>query len=108
MSRFVRIAGALGAAALALTANGLDDRFGRPLGSDFSIVYVAGTDVLQGRSADPYYPVRLHDGLVAMFGPDAPWYGWHGRGVEGSGRHQARQSRHGRGQSPIVFRIGRI
>jgi alpha-1,2-mannosyltransferase len=71
------IAGALGAAALALTATGLDDRFGRPFGTDFSIIYVAGTDVLQGRAADPYDPVRLHDGLVAMFGPDAPWYGWH-------------------------------
>ena len=71
------IAGALGAAALALTANGLDDRFGRPLGSDFSIIYVAGTDVLQGRAAAPYDPARLHEGLVAMFGPDAPWYGWH-------------------------------
>src|SRR4051794_23512652 len=71
------IAGGLGAAALALTATGLDDRFGRPFGTDFSIIYVAGTDVLQGRAADPYDPVRLHDGLVAMFGPDAPWYGWH-------------------------------
>jgi hypothetical protein len=73
----ILIAGTIGAAALALTATGLDDHFGRPFGTDFSIIYVAGTDVLQGRATDPYDPVRLHDGLVAMFGPDAPWYGWH-------------------------------
>lgn len=73
----VLIAGAIGAAALAFGAKGLDDGFGRPFGTDFSIIYVAGTDVLQGRAVDPYDPVRLHDGLVAMFGPEAPWYGWH-------------------------------
>lgn len=73
----VLIAGTIGAAALVLTATGLDDHFGRPFGTDFSIIYVAGTDVLQGRATDPYDPVRLHEGLVAMFGPDAPWYGWH-------------------------------
>ena len=35
------------------TSDGLNDRFGRPLGTDFSNVYAAGTYVLDGNAAAP-------------------------------------------------------
>ena len=38
----------VGFAYLALTANGLSDAQGRPLGTDFSNIYAAGTYVLEG------------------------------------------------------------
>ncbi len=40
-----------GAGFLIATSNGLNDRFGRPLGTDFSNVYAAGTYVLDGQPA---------------------------------------------------------
>ena len=39
----VLAAGLIGAGFLIATSNGLNDRLGRPLGTDFSNVYVAGT-----------------------------------------------------------------
>ena len=43
----------IGAAFLIVTSNGLNDRFGRPLGTDFSNVYAAGTYVLDGEAGAP-------------------------------------------------------
>ena len=40
------------------TSDGLNDRFGRPLGTDFSNVYAAGTYVLDGNAAAPFDPPR--------------------------------------------------
>jgi len=51
---------------LAVTAHGLIDYSGRPLGTDFSSFYAAGR--LAGSGADPYDPARLHAMEKAIFG----------------------------------------
>jgi len=43
----------LAVAYVVATSNGLNDRVGRPLGTDFSNVCAAGTYVLNGNAADP-------------------------------------------------------
>lgn len=62
---------------LALTANGFVDAFGRPLGTDFSNVYAAGTYVLEGKAHAPFDPALQYAREQAIFGPDTPFYGWH-------------------------------
>ena len=62
---------------LAITANGSVDAFGRPLGTDFSNVYAAGTYVLEGQAQAPYDPALQYAREQAIFGPDTPFYGWH-------------------------------
>jgi hypothetical protein len=61
---------------LAVTANGLVDGQGRPLGTDFSSFYAAGTYVLEGSPAAPYEPALQHAREQAMFGQAAPFYSW--------------------------------
>jgi glycosyl transferase family 87 len=62
---------------LALTANGFVDAFGRPLGTDFSNVYAAGTYVLEGKAHAPFDPTLQYAREQSIFGPDTPFYGWH-------------------------------
>src|SRR5262245_50493494 len=62
---------------LVATSDGLNDRFGRPLGTDFSNVYAAGTYVLDGDAAAPFDPPRQYAREQAIFGKDTPFYGWH-------------------------------
>ena len=64
--------------ALLLTAEGTLDRFGRPLGTDFSQVWTAGRMILEGEAArvwewDPHHAVQraVHDK------PDVDTYNWH-------------------------------
>jgi hypothetical protein len=73
----VLVAGIIGAAFLIATSNGLNDRFRRPLGTDFSDVYAAGTYVLDGKPSAPFDPARQHAREQAIFGPATPFYGWH-------------------------------
>jgi alpha-1,2-mannosyltransferase len=73
----VLVAAALGAAFLVVTSNGLNDRFNRPLGTDFSNVYAAGTYVLDGEATAPFSPPRQFAGEQAIFGPKTQFYGWH-------------------------------
>lgn len=63
--------------ALALTARGLNDYQGRPLGTDFSNVYAAGKYVLEGRPEAPFDPALQHQKEREIFGADTPFYGWH-------------------------------
>jgi len=59
-------------------ADGLIDRNGKPLGSDFSNVWAAGTLVLDGDTAAPYDPVRQHTAEKKAFGGrEVPFFGWH-------------------------------
>ena len=59
-------------------SDGLIDRNGQPIGTDFSNVYAAGTLTWQGRSADAYAPALQHAAEKAMFdGREVPFYGWH-------------------------------
>jgi alpha-1,2-mannosyltransferase len=61
---------------LVATAHGLVDTQGRPLGTDFSSFYAAGTHVLDGHPDAPYDIVRQHARQQAIFGPATPFYGW--------------------------------
>ena len=59
-------------------SDGLIDRNGKPLGTDFSNVYAAGRLTWQGHPADAYQPVLQHAAEKAIFGGrDVPFYGWH-------------------------------
>jgi hypothetical protein len=59
-------------------SDGLIDRNGKPLGTDFSNVYAAGTLVWQGRPAEAYEPALQHAAEQALFdGREVPFYGWH-------------------------------
>jgi alpha-1,2-mannosyltransferase len=73
----VLAAGLIGAGFLIVTSNGLNDRLGRPLGTDFSNVYAAGTYVLDGEAAAPFDPARQYAREKAIFGEHANFYGWH-------------------------------
>jgi alpha-1,2-mannosyltransferase len=68
---------AAGLAYLAVTANGLNDTLGRPLGTDFSNVYAAGTYVREGNPEAPFDPRRQYAREQAIFGAATPFYGWH-------------------------------
>lgn len=59
------------------TAHGLNDFKGRPLGTDFSNVYAAGTNVDHGQAVAPFNPVRQYAREQAIFGKTTPFYGWH-------------------------------
>jgi Glycosyltransferase family 87 len=58
-------------------SDGLIDRNTRPIGTDFSNVYAAGTLIWQGRPAEAYEPARQHAAEKAVFGGrEVPFYGW--------------------------------
>ena len=61
---------------LAATAHGLDDYKGRPLGTDFSSFYAAGTYVHEDRPAAPFDPRLQHARERAIFGGTTPFYSW--------------------------------
>jgi alpha-1,2-mannosyltransferase len=73
----VLLASVAGFLYLVVTANGLVDVKGRPLGTDFSDVYAAGTYVLDGNPDAPFDPVRQHAREQHLFGEATPFYGWH-------------------------------
>jgi len=59
-------------------SDGLIDRNGKPLGTDFSNVYAAGRLTWQGRPAEAYVPALQHAAEKASFGGrEVPFYGWH-------------------------------
>ena len=59
-------------------ADGLVDRNGKPIGTDFSNVYAAGLLTWQGHPAEAYDPPLQHAAEKATFGGrDVPFYGWH-------------------------------
>jgi hypothetical protein len=73
----VLIASAGGLVWLIATSEGLIDYQGRPLGTDFSNVYAAGTHVLDGNPAAPFDPRLQYAREQAIFGAKTPFYGWH-------------------------------
>jgi len=63
---------------LLLSAHGTLDRWGRPLGTDFSNVWTAGRMALDGQAAEawewgPHYRVQQ----AVHANPEVPFYGWH-------------------------------
>jgi alpha-1,2-mannosyltransferase len=71
------VAFAVALAYMAATAHGRNDAMGRPLGTDFSNVYAAGTYVLDGEPAAPFDPARQYVREQQIFGSATPFYGWH-------------------------------
>jgi alpha-1,2-mannosyltransferase len=71
------IASAGGFLYLVATAHGGIDLQGRPLGTDFSNVYAAGTYVLDGNPAAPFDPPQQFAREQAIFGAATQFYGWH-------------------------------
>ncbi len=62
---------------LATSQGGLDPQ-GRPVGTDFSHMYGAGTLVREGQAADAYSHVALHAAQKRIFASEAvPYYSWH-------------------------------
>jgi alpha-1,2-mannosyltransferase len=62
---------------LVATAHGAIDVQGRPLGTDFSNVYAAGTYVRDGRPEAAFDPVQQFARERAIFGDATQFYGWH-------------------------------
>ena len=57
-------------------SDGLIDRNGKPIGTDFSSFYAAGSLVLDGRAADVYNMAMHHAREQQIFGAATPFYGW--------------------------------
>src|SRR5262249_33980402 len=56
----------------------LIDPNGKPIGTDFSNVYAAGTLTWQGKPADAYNPALQHAAETALCGGrERPFFGWH-------------------------------
>lgn len=62
---------------LVATSHNRIDSFGRPLGSDFSQVWVAGGETLAGEPATAFDPKKHFPRQQAEFGPETPLFGWH-------------------------------
>jgi hypothetical protein len=73
----VLIASLAGLAYILATASGLSDYQGRPIGTDFSNVYAAGTYVLEGRPEAPFDSPTQHAREKEILGTATPFYGWH-------------------------------
>src|ERR1700761_3736618 len=57
-------------------ADGLPDRNGKPIGTDFSSFYAAGSLALEGRAADAYTPAAHYAREQKLFGEATPYYSW--------------------------------
>src|SRR5581483_11617291 len=73
----VLAASIIGMLFLIATSDGLNDAFKRPLGTDFSNVYAAGTYVLDGNATAAFGWPAQHARERAIFGDETPFYGWH-------------------------------
>jgi alpha-1,2-mannosyltransferase len=62
---------------LAVTAHGVSDYKGRPLGTDFSDVYAAGTLANDGHGERAFDPPQQFAREQALFGKNTQFYGWH-------------------------------
>ncbi|HLN10994.1 MAG TPA: glycosyltransferase family 87 protein [Xanthobacteraceae bacterium] len=72
----VLAASAAGLLYLVVTAHGVIDYQGRPLGTDFSLVYAAGTLVLDGQPVAAFDPAALFAREQAIFGDGTQFYTW--------------------------------
>ncbi len=70
----VLIASVAGFALLVGAAHGGIDRQGRPLGTDFSNVYAAGSYVLDGNPVAPFDPPQQYAREQALFGKATPFW----------------------------------
>src|SRR6187551_3947703 len=70
----VLAAGLIGACFVIATSDGLNDRFGRPLGTDFSSFYAAGSMVRDGQPAAVFDREAHFAREKAIFGSATPYY----------------------------------
>jgi alpha-1,2-mannosyltransferase len=73
----VLIASVAGFLYLVVTAKNGIDLQGRPIGTDFSDIYAAGTYVRDGIPQAVFDPARQFARERAIFGPTMEFYGWH-------------------------------
>src|SRR5262245_45938708 len=73
----VLIASAIGLGFVIVTANGLNDFRGEPVGTDVSNVYAAVTYVLEGKAPLAFDWPAQHARERAIFGDKTPFFGWH-------------------------------
>jgi len=66
----------IAAAGWIASSDRLIDRNGKPLGTDFSSFYAAGSLVLDGRAADVYNMAAHYAREQQIFGAATPYYGW--------------------------------
>jgi alpha-1,2-mannosyltransferase len=57
-------------------SGGMVDRNGKPIGTDFSSFYAAGSLVLEGRAGDVYDMAAHYARERQIFGAATPYYGW--------------------------------
>jgi alpha-1,2-mannosyltransferase len=70
---------ALGVVAMvgwAALSDGLIDPNGKPIGTDFSSFYAAGSLALEGHAPDAYEPILHHAREQSLFGAKTPYYSW--------------------------------
>ena len=80
----------VGLSYLLVTAHGVVDMQGRPLGTDFSSFYAAGTYVLDGNPEAPFDLARQHVREQMIFGASTPFYSWCRRRMRTSGVRRSR------------------
>ena len=66
----------LAIAAWVALSDGLVDRNGKPIGTDFASFYAAGSLVLDGRAGDVYDMAAHYAREQRIFGAATPYYGW--------------------------------
>jgi len=57
-------------------SGGLIDPNGKPIGTDFSSFYAAGSLALEGRAGEVYDMAAHHAREQQIFGAAVPYYGW--------------------------------
>jgi alpha-1,2-mannosyltransferase len=57
-------------------SDGFIDRNGKPIGTDFSSFYAAGSLALEGHAADAYTPALHYAREQRQFGETTPYYSW--------------------------------
>jgi hypothetical protein len=67
---------ALGLLGWIALSDGVNDRNGKPLGTDFSSFYTAGQFAREGHAADAYDPALHHARQRREFGDATPYYSW--------------------------------
>lgn len=77
-SLILLVISAIAAAGWIALSDGLIDRNGKPIGTDFSNVYAAGRLTWEGRPSDAYQAALQHAAEKAAFDDrEVPFYGWH-------------------------------
>jgi hypothetical protein len=67
---------AIAAAGWIALSDGLVDRNGKPIGTDFASFYAAGSLVLDGRAGEVYRMAAHYAREQQIFGAATPYYGW--------------------------------